>query len=140
MSSVGFIDAELDFALDVVGALLHVGQIAFRRSRASIGEGSKYHEGCTVKDWDPLHSAAELLGVDVDAFHRCIVYRSMNIKGAGKSIEDIPLSCDKVNGCHLSPAAIRCCYLVRFTYCLHHGDLPPSLLSFCTVLRCHPCC
>ena len=121
----------------VVGALLHVGQIAFRRSRASIGEGSKYHEGSTVKDWEPLHAASELLQLDVDAFHKCIVYRSMNIKGAGKSIEDIPLSCDKVTY-HLKPSVAAT--LVLFTYCLHHGNLLPSLLSFFTVLRCHPCC
>ena len=44
-----------------MGALLHVGQIAFRRTRASLGEGSKYHEGSSVVDWEPLHSAAELL-------------------------------------------------------------------------------
>ena len=38
----------------------------------------------------------ELLQLEVDAFHRSIVFRSVNVRGAGKSIDDIPLSAAKV--------------------------------------------
>lgn len=72
---------QVAFCLDAVAAILHVGEISLRRTRGSIGEGSRYHEGCAVVDWDPLHIAAQLLQIESDDFHRCIVERSITIAG-----------------------------------------------------------
>ena len=48
MTNLGISDDEISFALDVTAAILHLGQIGFRRTRGSIGEGSAYHEGCAA--------------------------------------------------------------------------------------------
>ena len=65
----------------VAAAVLHLGQLEFRRLRGSIGEGDKYSESCRIADDGPLLLAAGLLGVDAEAMQKCIVCRSMNIKG-----------------------------------------------------------
>ena len=90
MSDLGLAPEEVTFCLDVVAAVLHLGQVAFRPTRGSIAgsAGSAYHEGCAVTDWEPLYLAAELLQIEVDDFHRCIVSRQMMIAGdRGQKIE-----------------------------------------------------
>ena len=54
-----------------------------------------YHETCSIVDEEPLEVAADLLQVDIGRFRHCILYRSMQIKGAGNAVEDIGLSAEK---------------------------------------------
>ena len=97
LAQLAFTAEEVRLTAEVAAAVLHLGQLEFRRLRGSIGEGDKYSESCRIAlDDGPLLLAAGLLGVDAEAMQKCIVCRSMNIKGGGDvSIEEIPLSADK---------------------------------------------
>ena len=70
LAQLAFTAEEVRLTAEVAAAVLHLGQLEFRRLRGSIGEGDKYSESCRIADDGPLLLAAGLLGVDAEAMQR----------------------------------------------------------------------